>query len=71
MVLGVFLESALSLVGLGVQPPSPSVGTLLNSSIRFLSVQQAYVLGPTITLLLLALGLNLLADALNSSLEDR
>jgi len=71
MVLGVFIESALSLVGLGIQPPSPSIGTLLNSSIRFMSVQQTYVLGPTLTLLVLALGLNLIADSLNSSLEDR
>ena len=71
MVLGIFIESALSLVGLGIQPPNPSIGTLLNASIRFMSVQPYYVLGPMVTLLLLTLGLNLIADSLNASLEER
>ncbi|WP_211359690.1 ABC transporter permease [Actinocorallia herbida] len=71
MVAAVFLESSLSLVGLGVQPPAPSLGTLLNSGIRYLSEQPAYVAGPAAVLLLLALGLSLLADALNEAVNRR
>ena len=34
MIAGIFLEAALSIVGLGIQPPTPSLGTLLNVVIR-------------------------------------
>jgi peptide/nickel transport system permease protein len=71
LVLGVFIESALSLVGLGVQPPRPSLGTLLNAASRYISRQSMYVAGPTITLIVLALGLNMIADALNRELDRR
>lgn len=65
MVGGIFLEAALSIVGLGIQPPSPSIGALLNTAILYMRQQPMYVIGPTVVLLLLALGFSLLADALN------
>ncbi|WP_255956002.1 ABC transporter permease [Streptomyces odontomachi] len=67
MVLAVFLETGLSLVGLGIQPPQPSLGTLLNTGVRFLSLAPVYVLGPTLILLMLALAFSLLSDALNEA----
>ncbi len=71
MVGGIFLESALSIVGLGIQPPSPSLGSLMNTGIRYLQQQPAYVIGPIIVLLLLALAFSLLADALNEAVNRR
>jgi len=65
MVVAIFLETGLSVVGLGIQPPEPSLGSLLNSGVRFLSLSPAYVLGPALALLLLALSFTLLSDALN------
>ncbi|WP_079038630.1 ABC transporter permease [Streptomyces sp. NBRC 110028] len=67
MVVAIFMETGLSLVGLGIQPPQPSLGTLLNTGIRFLSLAPMYVLGPTMVLLLLALAFSLLSDALNEA----
>lgn len=67
MIAGIFIEAALSIVGLGIQPPTPSLGTLLNVGIRFVHVQPMYTAGPIIVLLLLALALNLIADALNDA----
>ncbi|MDG6107307.1 ABC transporter permease [Dactylosporangium aurantiacum] len=69
MVAAVFLESSLSIVGLGIQPPEPSLGALLNVGMRHMSEQPVYVLGPALVLLLLALGLSLLADALNAAVN--
>ena len=69
MVAAIFLESSLSIVGLGVQPPEPSLGALLNVGMRHMSEQPVYVLGPALVLLLLALGLSLLADALNAAVN--
>ena len=67
MIMGIFIEAALSIIGLGIQPPMPSLGTLLNVGIRYVWVQPMYTAGPIIMLLLLALAFNLIADALNAS----
>jgi peptide/nickel transport system permease protein len=67
MIGGIFLEAALSIVGLGIQPPTPSLGTLLNVGIRYVYAQPMYTGGPVIMLLLLALAFNLIADALNAA----
>ncbi|MGV0908184.1 ABC transporter permease [Martelella sp. FOR1707] len=67
MIAGIFIEAALSLIGLGIQPPTPSLGTLLNVGIRYVWVQPMYTAGPIAMLLLLALAFNLIADALNAS----
>lgn len=67
MVVAIFLETGLSIVGLGIQPPEPSLGTLLNTGVRFLFLSPAYVLGPTVVLLLLALAFSMLSDALNEA----
>lgn len=60
----IFLESSLSIVGLGVQPPEPSLGVLLNSGARYMEQQPWYVLGPAALLFLLVLGFSLIADAI-------
>jgi len=69
MVGGIFLESSLSIVGLGIQPPAPSLGALLNTGMRYMTTQHMYVLGPALLLLLLALGLVLISDALNEAVQ--
>jgi peptide/nickel transport system permease protein len=65
-VASIFLESSLSIVGLGVQPPEPSLGVLLNNGARYMQDQPFYVLGPAAVLFLLVLGFSLLADAVTS-----
>jgi peptide/nickel transport system permease protein len=65
----IFLESALSIVGLGVQPPEPSLGVLLNSGARYMEQQPFYVLGPAALLFVLVLGFSLLADAITRKEE--
>jgi peptide/nickel transport system permease protein len=65
MVVGVYIEAGLSIVGLGIQPPTPSLGTLLNNGMRYIEQSPSYIIGPGIVLLLLALSFSLTADALN------
>ncbi|WP_235022868.1 ABC transporter permease [Amycolatopsis alkalitolerans] len=71
MVIAIFLETGLSIVGLGLQPPQPSLGMLLNTGVRFLSLSPMYVLGPTVVLILLALSFSLLSDALNEAVTRK
>ena len=70
VVASIFLEASLSIMGLGVQPPEPSLGVLLNSGARYMEQQPFYVLGPALLLFLLVLGFSLLADAVTRSGDD-
>lgn len=69
MVIGVYIEAGLSIVGLGVQPPTPSLGVLLNNGLRFVTQAPTYLIGPGLILLLLALSFSLIADALNEAVN--
>lgn len=71
VVAAVFIEAALSIVGLGLQPPEPSLGTLLNIGMLYITLSPFYVIGPTIILILLALAFSLLADSLNEAVNRR
>lgn len=71
MVAGVYIEAGLSIVGLGVQPPTPSLGVLLNNGLRFVTQSPTYVIGPALFLLLLAVAFSLIADALNGAVNKR
>jgi peptide/nickel transport system permease protein len=67
VVVAVFIEAGLSIIGLGIQPPTPSLGALLNVGIRFIEQSPMYILGPTIVLILLSMSFSLLSDALNET----
>jgi len=71
VVASIFLESSLSIVGLGVQPPQPSLGVLLNSGARYMEQQPYAVLGPAALLFVLVLGFSLLADAITRAGDPR
>lgn len=70
-VVAISVEAGLSIVGLGIQAPQPSLGALLNNSMRFIYVAPQYMVGPMIVLFLLALGFSLLSDALNEAVNKK
>jgi peptide/nickel transport system permease protein len=69
--MAVFIEGAMSFVGIGIRPPTPSLGGLLRTSTNFLNQNVWYALGPIIVVTLLVLGFNLIADGLNRGLLRR
>ncbi|MEV6703004.1 ABC transporter permease [Streptomyces sp. NPDC051453] len=71
MVVGVYIEAGLSIVGLGIQPPTPSLGVLLNNGLRFVTQSPTYVIGPALVLVLLAVAFSLLSDAFNEAVNRR
>jgi peptide/nickel transport system permease protein len=71
MVVAIFIEAGLSIVGLGINPPQPSLGAMLNIGARYVSQLPSYVIGPGLVLLLLALAFTLLSDALNQAATRR
>ena len=69
--MAVFIEGAMSFVGIGIRPPAPSLGGLLRTSTNFLNQNPWYALGPIIVVTSLVLGFNLIADGLNRGLLRR
>lgn len=67
----VFLEGGLSFLGLGINPPDPSLGSLLQASLTFLQAAPHYAIGPLVMISLLVLCFTVLADALNRNLARR
>jgi peptide/nickel transport system permease protein len=67
----ILLESGLSFLGLGVQPPLPSWGNMLSSALNVIFQAPALALWPGIMIFLTVLSFNLLADGLQHALDPR
>ena len=64
MAAAILAEGALTFLGLGIQPASPSWGSMLNEGRQFLLVAPYLTTFPGIALMATVLGLNLVGDAL-------
>ncbi len=64
-------ESVLSFLGLGVQPPTPSWGTMLSAAQSFLSQSPLLAVWPGIAIALAALSFNLVGDGLRDTLDPK
>jgi len=67
----VVAESGLSFLGLGVQPPDASWGSMIRDGVRYLLVAPHLVLAPGTALFLVVLSVNLLGDGLRDRLDVR
>lgn len=61
--------SGLSFLGLGVQPPSPEWGALINDARAFIFTDIAMILWPGIMILLVVLSVNVVGDNLRDALD--
>jgi peptide/nickel transport system permease protein len=64
-------EASLSFLGLGVQPPTPSWGTMLNGGRAHILDAPHLTIFPGLAIVLLVLGFNFLGDALRDRLDPR
>jgi peptide/nickel transport system permease protein len=64
-------EASLSFLGLGVQPPTPSWGTMLNGGRAHILDAPHLTIFPGIAIALLVLGLNFVGDGLRDRLDPR
>jgi peptide/nickel transport system permease protein len=69
--LAILAEAALSYLGLGAQPPTPSWGRMLNDAQSYLSQSPLLALWPGVAIALSVLGFNLLGDGLRDLLDPR
>lgn len=69
--LGILAEAALSYVGLGAQPPTPSWGRMLAESQTLIYSNPMLAVYPGMAIVLTVLGLNLMGDGLRDVLDPR
>lgn len=67
----ILVEASLSFLGLGAQPPTPSLGLMLSEGRNFLLLSPWPAIFAGIAILLLSFGFNLLGDALRDTLDPR
>lgn len=69
--VAVLLESVLSFLGAGILPPDPSAGRMISDSIRFMQRDMLLVLLPSLVLVTMTIGWNLIADGLQTAMSPR
>jgi peptide/nickel transport system permease protein len=67
----IIVESSLSFLGLGVQPPVPSWGSMVSQGREYISSAWWLATFPGLAILLTVLGANLFGDALRDALDPR
>lgn len=69
--LAVLAEAALSFLGLGTPPPTPSWGRMLQESQQFLDSMPALAIFPGVAIAVAVLGFNLLGDGLRDRFDPK
>jgi peptide/nickel transport system permease protein len=69
MPVAVIGEALLSFLGLGIQPPTPSLGIMLSDAQQYISRSPTAAIFPGIAIALICLGFNLFGDALRDALD--
>lgn len=67
----VLAEATLSFLGLGIQPPTPSWGSMLNAARGYLTYAPWMAIFPGLAIFLAVLAFNLIGDGLRDALDPR
>jgi len=66
---GITAEASLSFLGLGVQPPAPTWGSMIQTGFQYLEVAPWLVIAPATMIFMAVLGFNLLGDGIREVLD--
>lgn len=67
----IMMISAMSFIGLGVQPPTPEWGQILNSGRDFIRSFWPLITFPVLAIMLTMFGFNVLGDGLRDALDPK
>lgn len=67
----IFFEAFLSFIGLGLQAPDASLGTLINDGYKLIQYQPHILLFPAVVLSLIMIAFNLIGDGLRDALDPK
>jgi ABC-type dipeptide/oligopeptide/nickel transport system permease subunit len=67
----ILTEASMSFLGLGIQPPDPSWGSMLNESRKYMETSPWLVIFPAIFIIFTILSFNILGDSLRDVLDPK
>jgi len=67
----ILAEAGLSFLGVGVSPPTPAWGSMVNDGYKFLLSNPELCLAPGIAIMLVVFGFNMMGDGLRDALDPR
>ena len=67
----ILLESTLSFLGLGVQPPTPSWGEMISAAQLYLRQHPGYSIFPGLAIFITILAFNILGDCLRDAMDPK
>lgn len=67
----ILTEAGLSFLGLGTQPPDPSLGLMVSDARNLISTAWWTMVFPSLAIIVAVIGLNLLGDGLRSALDPK
>jgi len=67
----ILFEAALSFLGVGVQPPTPSWGKLLSDAVDFYEADPLYMIVPGMAIFVTVLAFNLFGEGLRDALDPK
>jgi ABC-type dipeptide/oligopeptide/nickel transport system permease subunit len=67
----ILFEAALSFLGVGVTPPTPSWGQMLSDAVPLYSVDPMYMIVPGMAIFITVMAFNLFSDGLRDALDPR
>ena len=71
VAFAILAEASLSFLGLGIQPPQASWGSMINAGRGYLQQAPWIVFGPGVALFVTVVGLNFVGDAVRDALDPR
>ncbi|WP_216829729.1 ABC transporter permease [Alkalihalobacterium elongatum] len=69
MTAVIMVEAALSFLGMGIQPPTPTWGNMIQDGFRYITTQPGVAIYPGIALMIVSVCFNLLGDALRDAVD--
>jgi len=67
----ILTEAALSFLGLGIQPPTPSWGSMLSDSRRYMELAPWTAIFPSLAIMVTVMSFNLFGDGLRDILDPK
>jgi ABC-type dipeptide/oligopeptide/nickel transport system permease subunit len=67
----ILAEAGLSFIGIGITPPTPAWGSMVNDGYKFLLTSPILSISPGIAIMLVVFGFNMMGDGLRDALDPR
>ena len=71
MPLYISAEAALNFLGVGIKPPTPTLGNLLNDAIVYATTDALFFFAPAFLIMIIVVSFNLLGDGIRDALDPK